>query len=146
MTKGEQAKKYYEGGYNCAQSVIAAFAGDYGMSLEQALKIAGSFGGGMRLAATCGGLTGAMMALGLAQSGTEPTVENKSKMDTLTFELIDRWKKQVGPIDCKDILGYDIRIPDERCQAVESGAIAKNCPRCVEMGANILAKMLEELA
>ena len=81
MSKGEQAKQNYENGFNCAQSVFAVFAEEYGLKKEQAFMIATCFGGGMRLAATCGALTGAMMALGLAKGCTQPSEENKIKMD-----------------------------------------------------------------
>lgn len=63
MSPAELANLNHESGFNCAQSVLAVFAEDYGMPLKLALKLASPFGGGMRMAATCGALTGALMAL-----------------------------------------------------------------------------------
>ena len=66
ITKVELARQYHERGFNCAQSVLAPFAPDYGLSEETALRISTGFGSGMgRLCDVCGALTGAFMAVGL---------------------------------------------------------------------------------
>lgn len=51
--------------YNCAQSVVLPFAPDVGITEEIALHFARNFGAGMKMAATCGAMTGGLMALGL---------------------------------------------------------------------------------
>ena len=51
--------------YNCAQGVLVPFAEARGIDAETAYQIAGTFGAGMKRAATCGAVTGALMALGL---------------------------------------------------------------------------------
>ncbi len=51
--------------YNCAQGVLVPFAEARGIDAETAYQIAGNFGAGMKRAATCGAVTGALMALGL---------------------------------------------------------------------------------
>ena len=53
------ARKLFKKGYNCSQSVFAAFCDETGLDTETALKIASSFGGGMgRLREVCGAVTG----------------------------------------------------------------------------------------
>ena len=50
MTKEERisrATELFKSGYNCSQSVVAAFADMYGFTEEQALRMAASFGGGI---------------------------------------------------------------------------------------------------
>ena len=42
-----RAVAYFKEGYNCSQSVVAAFADLYGFTHEQALHISASFGGGI---------------------------------------------------------------------------------------------------
>ena len=37
----------FKSGYNCSQSVVAAFAYMYGFTQEQALRMSASFGGGI---------------------------------------------------------------------------------------------------
>lgn len=57
--------------YNCAQAVLIPFAEAHGLSFEQARDLGAHFGGGMRVGATCGAVTGALMALGLLGKGQE---------------------------------------------------------------------------
>ena len=43
----EKAVELFKSGYNCSQSVVAAFADMYGFTQEQALRMSASFGGGI---------------------------------------------------------------------------------------------------
>ena len=43
----QKAVELFKSGYNCSQSVVAAFADMYGFTQEQALRMAASFGGGI---------------------------------------------------------------------------------------------------
>lgn len=80
MDKAEMAQANFLKGYNCAQSVLLAFAPECGLSEETAAKLASSFGGGVaRLREVCrrgerhgqaAGLTGA--------TPTPPTGKPKS--------------------------------------------------------------------
>ena len=47
MTHGEKAGALFLEGYNCAQSVVLAFADEMGTPKETAARIASSFGGGL---------------------------------------------------------------------------------------------------
>ena len=47
MTHGEKAGALFLEGYNCAQSVVLAFADEMGIPKETAARIASSFGGGL---------------------------------------------------------------------------------------------------
>lgn len=51
--------------YNCSQTVLLAFAPEFGLSDEMALRIASNFGSGMKIANVCGAITGGLMVLGL---------------------------------------------------------------------------------
>ena len=55
----EKAVALFKEGYNCSQSVVAAYADLYGFTSEQALRMAASFGGGIgRMRETCGAACG----------------------------------------------------------------------------------------
>ena len=43
----EKAVELFREGYNCSQSVVAAYADLYGFTEEQALKMSASFGAGI---------------------------------------------------------------------------------------------------
>lgn len=146
MKKVELAQHRYESGFNCAQSVFSVFAEDYGMSEEQALKLSSPFGGGMKMAATCGALTGALMALGLARGYCEADETLRAESDKAAIELIQRWKAEIGPVDCKTILGYNPCDPVQKEAALAAGGSAHICSNCIVKGVQILIDLLAELA
>ena len=43
----KQAVDNFMSGFNCSQSVVSAFADEYGFTREQALRMAASFGAGI---------------------------------------------------------------------------------------------------
>ena len=55
--------------YNCAQTVIATFAAECGINQGKACQLGTFFGSGMRMAATCGAITGALMVIGMMGGG-----------------------------------------------------------------------------
>ena len=62
----EKAVELFKSGYNCSQSVVAAFADMYGFTQEQALRMSASFGGGIgRMRQTCGAACGMFLLAGL---------------------------------------------------------------------------------
>lgn len=79
--------------YNCAQSVLIPFAKEAGLTEEQANALAANFGSGMRHGATCGAVTGALMALGVLGCGEE---ESRA--------LLQSFREQEGDLDCARLL------------------------------------------
>ena len=67
MDRKEQAIKFHDMGYNCAQAVLMAFQDVIEMPDKVAmLKVSEGFGGGMGTTyGTCGALSGAIMLAGL---------------------------------------------------------------------------------
>jgi C_GCAxxG_C_C family probable redox protein len=66
MDKLDLAAQYHERGYGCAQSVLATYAGEFGLDEGLALRLATGFGSGMgRMCEVCGALTGAFMVVGM---------------------------------------------------------------------------------
>ena len=57
--------------YNCAQTVVLTYAQECGLTAEQALGVSAHFGSGMKMAATCGAITGALMVIGLLGGGDD---------------------------------------------------------------------------
>ena len=66
MSNAEKAVTTFTNGYSCSQAVVSAYAEQFGLDHDTALRIAGGFGGGMgRRGEVCGALTGAFMVIGL---------------------------------------------------------------------------------
>ena len=81
--------------YNCAQSVLAAFAPDAGMSAEDACRVSANFGSGMKMGGTCGAVTGALMVLGLYG------IEDATAVGRLLRAVRDNHQ---GCLNCADLL------------------------------------------
>ena len=68
----QRATQLFKSGYNCSQSVVAAFADIYGFTEEQALRMAASFGGGIgRMRETCGAACGMFLLAGLEKGAVD---------------------------------------------------------------------------
>ena len=65
LDKAKELRANTEVHYNCAQGVLVPFAELAGLTEQQAYKTAANFGSGMKMAATCGAITGGLMVLGL---------------------------------------------------------------------------------
>src|SRR5512141_594047 len=132
--KEKQASEYFAEGFNCAQSVLAAHAGQFGLEPEAAVKISAAFGGGMgRQGEVCGAMTGALMALGLKYGAiSADDKETKEKTHSLAHQFLDEFAKKNGPFLCRELLGYRIDNPEERKKAQEAGVFSTICPRLVK--------------
>ena len=96
--KIEKSVSLFKEGYNCSQSVVVAFAEDYGFTREQALKMSASFGGGIgRMRETCGAACGLFMLAGLETGAVEGSdKEGKAANYALVQELAEEFKNLFG--------------------------------------------------
>jgi len=147
MTKHEQANHYHAIGYGCAQSVLAAYAADYNLNEEMALRISTGFGSGMgRLCEVCGALAGGFMVIGLKHGkvitdGTKYGTETETSYRLVT-ELATRFKEKNGTILCREILNLDLSKPEDRERAVKEGLFANTCNKCILDVVDILEEIL----
>jgi len=144
MNRVEQAVSCYKEGFSCAPAVFSAYALEFGVDIETALKIATGFGAGMgRMGGTCGVLTGAFMVIGLKYGKTKAEDDQaKEKTYELVREFAKRFKSRNGTIVCNELLGCDLGTPEGMKLAKEKGAIDTLCPRFVQDAVEILEEML----
>jgi C_GCAxxG_C_C family probable redox protein len=140
----ELAGFYFKHGYNCAQSVLLAYAETYGLTTGQAAQIAAAFGGGMgRLGRTCGAVSGGLVVLGLARGTVLP--EDRAAKDQ-TYAVARRFqaafRERFGALDCSDLVGADISTPEGYAQARQDGRFA-GCSTFVQGAAALLASVGE---
>jgi C_GCAxxG_C_C family probable redox protein len=147
MEKKNIAVAYHERGYGCAQSVLATFAGDYGLEESTALKLSTGFGSGMgRMCEVCGALTGAFMVIGLKHGRSETDgarygVETETTY-RLVSELAARFKERNGSIYCRELVGHDLSDAAERAKVVELGIFNTTCRKCIVDAVDLLEEML----
>ena len=101
----QKAVELFKSGYNCSQSVVAAFADMYGFTQEQALRMAASFGGGIgRMRETCGAACGLFLVAGLKTGATEAADrEGKAANYAVVQELAAERKKNRFPLFRKNV-------------------------------------------
>lgn len=144
----QKAVELFKSGYNCSQSVVAAFADMYGFTQEQALRMSASFGGGIgRMRETCGAACGMFLVAGLETGATEATDrEGKAANYAVVQELAAEFKKRNGSLICGELLGLKKKepvstIPEERTAQYYS---KRPCAKMVEEAARIWSEYLEK--
>ena len=144
--KTEKAvKRFKEKGFNCSQAVLSSYSEQFGLDFDKACKIATGFGGGMRMAGTCGAVTGAFMVLGL-KYGNNPEKDKNAKANTYKKieDFTNRFKDRNNSVICGDLLGCDISTPEGTKEAHDKGLFSIICPRLVQDATEILEEMLGE--
>ncbi len=145
MKRSEEAKAIFNNGFNCAQSVFAAFAPESGIPVDESLRIATAFGGGMgRQQLVCGAVTGALMAIGAMRGKALHDPEAK-KQETyaLTQDFCEAFIKKHGSLNCRDLLmGLNMRDPEENRKIKEQGLTETHCTRYVADAVEITEELL----
>jgi C_GCAxxG_C_C family probable redox protein len=146
MDKVNQAKENMaQRKSNCAQSVFRAFSQQLGLDEDLALSVSQGFGGGMgHTGSVCGAVTGAYMALGLANRTTkENPRQNVEKTYALIAEFTEKFKELHGSANCTELLGFDLTKPEEMVKARDKGVFLNMCPVFVADAVNIADDLLK---
>lgn len=144
----EKAKELFENGYNCAQSVFATYAPEFGIDFNTALKLSSSFGGGMgRLREVCGAVSGIFMVLGLSKGYISPIdIDAKAEHYERVQHLAKEFEKVHGSIICRELLGLDCKsdsyVPSERTETYYQ---TRPCGQFIYDACEILDKYLQEI-
>lgn len=151
MTKEERVQKavsLFKEGYNCSQSVVAAYADMYGFTREQSLHMAASFGGGIgRMRETCGAACGMFLLAGLERCAIEGADRaGKAANYVLVQELAAKFKAECGSMRCADLLGLSkkepiVSVPEARTPSYYA---KRPCPKMIETAARIWGDFLEK--
>ena len=147
MSKKEKAMAYFKEGFNCSQSVFLAFAEEYGLNKQTALKLSASFGGGMgRMREVCGSVSGMLMAAGLIYGYDSPN-DNDAKREHYkrVQQLAGEFREKNGSIICRELLGQTGKdnsfVPSERTDEYYK---KRPCAELVGDAAEILEKYIIE--
>jgi C_GCAxxG_C_C family probable redox protein len=144
MNPVERAVACFEEGFNCSQSAFSAYAEQFGVDRETALKIAAGFGGGMgRMAGTCGAVSGAFMVIGLKYGAVDGEDKPaKEKTYERVREFARRFTERNGSLLCKVLLDCDISTPEGYKRAKEQNLFSTRCSQFVRDAVEILEEML----
>ena len=147
MTHADMAEALFREGYNCAQSVFAAFSDVCGMDRETALRLSSSFGGGLgRLREVCGAVSGMAMVAGVLRGYSDPNdPEAKAAHYALIREMADRFRAETGSIICRELLeqsGNDASAGGTPSPRDEHFHHSRPCAGFVRLAASIAEDML----
>lgn len=134
MSGSQKALEYFDRGYNCAQSALIGCGHLTELDDLSALKVAGGFGGGMRVGSICGAATGALMALGCIFPFTDDgQPDQKSRIGQLTLDFLGRFSQAHGCLNCTDLVKGD-----------KEGAHQHLCPKLVAWSVETVEAMAAE--
>jgi C_GCAxxG_C_C family probable redox protein len=144
------AVQLFKDGYNCAQSVFAAYADLYGIDRETALRLSASFGAGMgRMRKVCGCFSAIAMLEGMESGSTvgadqQQKMNNYAKVQRLAAIFAER---EGGSIICAELLGLD-KKPDAGMLAPKPAARTaayyrkRPCPHIVADAGRIIEEQV----
>ena len=107
MNRPDKTEELFRKGYNCSQSVFAAFADVLGMTVEEAAKIASPFGAGFgKLREVCGAVSGITLLAGYLNGYDDPAdYESKKELYRLIQKMCAEFEEREGTIICRELLG-----------------------------------------
>ena len=144
MNRFERANAYHKQGFNCCQSVLAAFSDLTGLSEQASFDIGGGFGGGAGTGELCGAVSGAVMALGML-TPVDPAdpVGSKKRTVALSKELQKRFAEKFGALRCQDLLQNKF-TPDDTTPAARDMGLTGHCDIMIVTAVEIVEEMLAE--
>ena len=129
----EKADELFHSGWNCAESVFLAIHEQIGEG-EAPVQLLTALGGGMGSKRTCGALSGAVVALGLACGRTTPDDAAKKAAYAKANELCKAFRERFHSIDCWELTsGYENEQDRKRgCAALVTTAVELVCELMAE--------------
>ncbi len=144
MERCRKAAAYHERGFNCAQSVIAAFGDLTGLDEQKCLDLSSGFGHGAGTGELCGTVAAAVMILGLLTPvDVGDPLGSKRRTVALSKEFQRRFLLKFGAIRCNDLL-QKRNIAENAAPAVEALGITHHCRILVVTAVALVEEMLAE--
>jgi C_GCAxxG_C_C family probable redox protein len=145
MARSDNALQLFKEGANCAQAVLGSFRDITGLERDASIRVAASFGGGMKQALTCGAVTGALMVLGLKYGSADHTdMKEKARITAITRDFAARFRARHGTLSCLELLGIDISTKEGHDAAAARGLFKTQCPLFISSAIEIIDEMSRE--
>lgn len=137
----ELALRRFLGGFHCSQSVLEAYAADFGLDPELARRIAVGLAGGSTVGGECGAVAGAYLVLGLRHGRTTPAygdVERETELWDRVRSFVAEFERRHGALNCRELLGVDAFSRDGYEEASRRNLFRTRCPNFVRDAVTIL--------
>lgn len=144
--QGDAAYAWFLKGYNCSQSVVAAFAPQLGLTEEMALRLSAGFGAGIgRMREVCGAFCGVVTVLSMVYADPADP-KDKSRMYALVQEAAEQYRaRNGGSIICRELLAKAGAAPAGGTAAEERTAEyykKRPCPELCRICADLCAEFI----
>lgn len=114
MLKDVYAKYYFEGNYNCAETIIRAANEYYELGLhDRDMIMVGAYGAGIQCGNTCGAVLSAVAVLSMKY--VEAKAHECEEIKPVVMKLMRKFQAKYGSTLCKDIKPQSFK-PEYRCQ------------------------------
>ena len=143
MTPEAEAKRLFDSGYNCAESVLLAMSREKPQNAETIIpRVATGFGGGIsRNGDVCGALTGAVMGIGLAV-GRDSSEESRDPCYDVVDRFYSAFVKEFGTCKCHELTGVDLKTEKGR-EAYQARIHSEYCTNIVSWATRVACQMIE---
>lgn len=144
--QGDAAYAWFLQGYNCSQSVVAAFAPQLGLTEEVALRLSAGFGAGIgRMREVCGAFCGVVTVLSMVYADpTDP--KDKSRIYALVQQAAEQYRsRNGGSIICRELLAKAGAAPAGGTAAEDRTADyykKRPCPELCRICADLCAEFI----
>ena len=145
--QGDAAYAWFLKGYNCSQSVVAAFAPQLGLTEEMALRLSAGFGAGIgRMREVCGAFCGVVTVLSMVYADPADP-KDKSRMYALVQQAAEQYRTRngSGSIICRELLAKAGAAPAGGTAAEERTADyykKRPCPELCRICADLCAEFI----
>lgn len=144
MDRITKAAELFEGGYNCAQAVAAAFADVLGLEEKQAAKMVSGFGGGIgRLREVCGAVSGMVFVLSSLYGYDSPDQERQMHTYAMIQAQAEKFRQEAGSIICRELLENPPSDPKPTPRTPEFYS-TRPCTRLVILAASLVEAYIRE--
>lgn len=144
MNRCELANAYHDKGFNCCQSVVAAFSDITNLSEQESFNVCGGFGAGAQTGELCGAVVGGIMVLGLlCPVDMEEPVKSKQRTGARGKELQRRFMERFEHLRCKELL-KEKYVPDDATPAARDMGLTGHCPIMIVTVVELVEGLLKE--
>lgn len=134
--------------HGCAETTFVVLAEAFDLSAGADPAAAMALNGGVAYSGgTCGAITGAALAVGLlAGRRIADHAAAKRAARLVTARLIDEFAGEHGAVECRRLVGVDLRTKAGHRAFIESGAWRDGCMRQIEFAVRRLVPLADEEA
>lgn len=145
MDHSAVALELFYKGYNCSQSVFAAFSDVMHIDLPVALRISQGLGGGVgRFRESCGAFTAASLVISTLYGSDDPSHEAKCLLYSRVQEAMAPFGAKYGTFVCRELLGEAYSpvpsMPQKRDAAFYA---SRPCPEIIGYTARLLDEYIK---